>query len=298
MQIQTNRFQEELKQHGSYSFPFLISYENLAGYETGSFLCHWHPEIELTLVTEGEMIYQVSQLSFRLKKGDALFANSGALHSGRMAGSQNCRYTSVTFDARLVYGQENSIFYTRYIQPVLQDSTFPAVHMDGSESWHASGAGLIRELIRFGTEACEGYELDILSCLSRFWKLLYLCHGRRLPAPPHDRRNEERIRILLSYIKEHYSSELTLDELSGQIHVSRGECCRIFKRYMNQPLFDFILQYRIRQSMNYLGSTGLSVTEIASLSGFQDSNYFARVFRRFAGCSPLHFRKSAGHTPA
>jgi len=293
MQILTNRFQEELKRHGSYSFPFLISYENLAGYETGSFLWHWHPEIELTLVTEGEMFYQINQLCFTLKKGDALFANSGVLHSGHMIGKCNCSYTSVTFDARLLYGQENSVFYTRYLQPILQDYSLPAVHLDGSENWHATAISLIQEIIHSGSEASEAFEFDILSGLSKFWKLLFLCHTSRLPATYVNKRNEERIRVLLSYIEKEYASRLTLSDLSGQIHLSCGECCRIFKKYMKQPLFEFVLQYRIKQSMNYLRGTDLPVTEIASLVGFQDSNYFARVFRRITGCSPIKFRKSA-----
>ena len=48
MQIITDPAGKELKKHGDSSFPFLVSYERLSGYETGSFLWHWHPEIELT----------------------------------------------------------------------------------------------------------------------------------------------------------------------------------------------------------------------------------------------------------
>ncbi len=50
MQIITDPAGKELKKHGDSSFPFLVSYERLSGYETGSFLWHWHPEIELTYI--------------------------------------------------------------------------------------------------------------------------------------------------------------------------------------------------------------------------------------------------------
>ena len=55
MQIITNNAGKELKKHGDNAFPFLVSYERLSGYETGSFLWHWHPEIELTYVKKGEV---------------------------------------------------------------------------------------------------------------------------------------------------------------------------------------------------------------------------------------------------
>ena len=54
MQIITNNAGKELKKHGDSAFPFLVSYERLSGYETGSFLWHWHPEIELTYILSPE----------------------------------------------------------------------------------------------------------------------------------------------------------------------------------------------------------------------------------------------------
>ena len=103
-QIITNPSGQELKEHGSYRFPFLVSRERLSRYETGSFLWHWHTEIEFTLVTDGCMIYQINDSSISLNEGDALFGNSGTLHSAHRADEGDCRYISITFSPRLLYG--------------------------------------------------------------------------------------------------------------------------------------------------------------------------------------------------
>ena len=78
MQIITNQFQKELKQHGNEQFPFLVSYQKLSEYESGSFMWHWHPEIEITYVQKGTMCYKVNHMVYHLKEGDIVFNNSGA----------------------------------------------------------------------------------------------------------------------------------------------------------------------------------------------------------------------------
>ena len=115
MQIITQKNQKELKEHGNYAFPVNISVEEIQSYETGSFLWHWHPEVELTLVLSGEIEYQVDETTYILKSGDGLFCNSNSLHSGHMRNENDCTYLSVTFHPRFLYGYENSILQTKYV---------------------------------------------------------------------------------------------------------------------------------------------------------------------------------------
>ena len=62
MQIALRNDGRELKSHGDHSFPVLVSPERLDAYEMGSFACHWHPEIEFTLILSGEILYCCGQV--------------------------------------------------------------------------------------------------------------------------------------------------------------------------------------------------------------------------------------------
>ena len=92
IQIITNEHQEELKEHGTYEFPVLVSDEALSRFYTSSFQWHWHTEIELTLITEGTMVYQINDQIFYPRAGQALFGNSNTMHTGRMENGRDCRY--------------------------------------------------------------------------------------------------------------------------------------------------------------------------------------------------------------
>ena len=88
------------------------------------------------------------------------------------------------------------------------------------------------------------------------------------------------------------SGEITLEELADQIHLCKSESCRLFKRYMKESLFDYLLAYRVELSLELLRHTDLDVTGIAGNCGFTNPGYYARIFRRKMGCTPLQYRKN------
>ena len=102
MQLALRGDGREMKSHGDYGFPLLISLEHLSAYEMSSFACHWHPELEFTLILKGEILYQINDHTYRLKAGEGVFCNSNMLHTGRRAGSSDCTYLSVTVKPSLL----------------------------------------------------------------------------------------------------------------------------------------------------------------------------------------------------
>ncbi|WP_342978140.1 MULTISPECIES: AraC family transcriptional regulator [unclassified Ruminococcus] len=290
MQIITNQFQKELKQHGNEQFPFLVSYQKLSEYESGSFMWHWHPEIEITYVRKGTMCYKVNNLVYHLKEGDIVFNNSGALHSGTMENQEDCTYIPVTFDPRLIYGFFQSTINSKYVDPVIQDSMLPAICIDQSESWHKPFREYLLRIIALDEKKPDFYELDITICLQSMWRLL-LEHITYEPQASRENSLEyDRIKKILSYIEDNYQNKITLNDIAGHIHLCESECTRLFKRHMNTTLFAFLQEYRIERSLEFL-QAGEPVSTVALNTGFSDPNYYSKVFAKIKGCSPREYRK-------
>ena len=290
MQIITNQFQKELKQHGNEHFPFLVSYQKLSEYESGSFMWHWHPEIEITYVRKGTMCYKVNNLVYHLKEGDIVFNNSGALHSGTMENQEDCTYIPVTFDSRLIYGFFQSTINSKYVDPVIQDSMLPAICIDQSESWHKPFREYLLRIIALDEKKPDFYELDITICLQSMWRLL-LEHITYEPQASRENSLEyDRIKKILSYIEENYQNKITLNDIAGHIHLCESECTRLFKRHMNTTLFAFLQEYRIERSLEFL-QADQPVSAVADKAGFSDPNYYSKVFAKIKGCSPREYRK-------
>lgn len=289
MQIITNQFQKELKQHGNEQFPFLVSYQKLSEYESGSFMWHWHPEIEITYVQKGTMCYKVNHMVYHLKEGDIVFNNSGALHSGTMENQKDCAYIPVTFDSRLIYGFFQSTVNSKYVDPVIQDSMLPAICIDQSEPWHKPFREYLLRIIDLDEKKPDFYELDITICLQSMWRLL-LEHITYEPQASRENSLEyDRIKKILSYIEENYQNKITLNDIAGHIHLCESECTRLFKRHMNTTLFAFLQEYRIERSLEFL-QADQPVSAVADKAGFSDPNYYSKVFAKIKGCSPREYR--------
>lgn len=291
MQIVTDGSQKELKKHGSDEFPLLVSYEQLSRYKSGSFLWHWHPELEITLVLEGEMLYKVNQCTYHMRTGDILLGNANVLHAGLMENMEDCRYVSITFAPKMIYGFYEGVLRKKYVEPFLQNFSLPAVYVNTSQEWYEEFAGCVRRIINLYEEKAEFFEIEIVETLQRLWRCMLKNLPGDLPYAEHSKVERNRMRAIMDYLEINYMNKIQMKDIAAQIHLCESECSRLFKRYMNVSLFTFLQEYRVERSLEFLLGSGDSIMEVAQKSGFTDSNYYAKVFARVKGCSPQKYRK-------
>lgn len=106
-------------------------------------------------------------------------------------------------------------------------------------------------------------------------------------------RNRD-IVMVMEYIKENYDLDLKLDCLAELVHLNGQYLSRLFKQETNFTLTQFITACRIEKAKHYLSySSEDTVVEISQKCGFIDSNYFARVFKKYEGLSPSQYQQQA-----
>lgn len=98
------------------------------------------------------------------------------------------------------------------------------------------------------------------------------------------------------YIDDHLSEKLSLDEICNHFFFSKNAVYRLFHDEFHTTVNDFIIKKRLKRSQELLQSKPeLNVTQIASLCGFPDYNYFIRLFKKQVGITPLQFKKQHSH---
>jgi AraC-like DNA-binding protein len=293
MQISVDHQHRELKMHGSKEYPILISREVLSRYDKGYFLDHWHPEIEFTYIIEGEILYTINGFELLLKEGQGIFCNQNMMHSGKMHNRQECKYLSITFLPKLIYGFELSRIKTKYIDEIVKNPSLSHLLLLDNDQGARNILEILSEINTLQLINKEINELKLLTLLTSIWMNLYDCFEKskdELSVCSYNEKELNRLKKILEYIHNNYGSKMSLEEIAGTINICTNECCRFFKKYMNATISAYILDYRIEKSLYLLDNTDLSITELAHDIGFSSGSYFTQVFRKKMGFTPNQYR--------
>jgi AraC-like DNA-binding protein len=96
---------------------------------------------------------------------------------------------------------------------------------------------------------------------------------------------------VIDHIKANLDKPLPVGELADILGLSRAHFSRRFAESEGLPPAEFVLQQRLQRAAKLLTNTAfLPVKEVAILCGFEDANYFSKVFRRVYGINPTEFR--------
>ena len=94
----------------------------------------------------------------------------------------------------------------------------------------------------------------------------------------------------IHYIDNNFEKKITIDELSRLCVMSNTNFRRIFTAVCGVSPIQYLLNVRLRRAKDYLSHTKFSVDEIAQKCGFNDVEYFCRIFKKRTRISPGKYR--------
>jgi YesN/AraC family two-component response regulator len=96
---------------------------------------------------------------------------------------------------------------------------------------------------------------------------------------------------IIRHIEEHYAEEITLKRVAELITMDASYVSDLFKKKTGQTLTHYVQNRRIQAARMLLTETTQSVGDIARLVGFENDNYFIKIFKRWCGVTPSEYRK-------
>ena len=176
------------------------------------------------------------------------------------------------------------------MKPYSMDGSIIYCILKNDTKWQKDILQNLEEIYKEYTKRSIGFELQILTLLFSIWNMMVRNYFVSF-SNDNVIYNTSRIKTIINYVHNHYSEKINLDDISSQVNLSKGACCREFKKYMNCSIFEYITNYRLVESEKLLITTNESITDIAYKCGFASASYFIEKFKLQTGMSPFIYRK-------
>ncbi|CAM3691752.1 AraC family transcriptional regulator [Flavobacterium chungbukense] len=98
------------------------------------------------------------------------------------------------------------------------------------------------------------------------------------------------IKEVTEYIKQNLKENMSLKSLSEKACMSTTSFYRFFKRELGMSPIEYILNEKIKCAKNLLKNPTLQINEVCYLAGFEDANYFIRLFKKYEGITPKQYQ--------
>ena len=277
---------------GNIQFPFRIGYEDIWQYYNGKFACHWHKEIEFTYVYQGRMKYHVNDKIYELKKGQCLFVNANTFHRGEHINKEECKYFAMTFNAHFLANEEELI-YKKYILPIIYSKNLASFIFLPENKLEKKIIKQIKYIDKCYQKKSLFYEMEIKEHLLKLWQILWKIFESEIEIGMDKNYYKQLVKVkqIIEFIHIHYAEKITLKLIANNVHISISDCSHSFKKFMKESVFEYILYYRIQQSLYLLQSDDYSIMQIALKVGFNSSSYYSKLFKKYMKMTPREYKK-------
>lgn len=237
-----------------------------------TFPCHIHHSFSLGLVQQGRRIIYVDQTPHLICANECFIINPYQPHSCGVAEEEGHSYEVISLSPRLlqdIYKEvANAAEVPRFYQVKI---TEPAI-VNGFADW------LKKQSRHNLTDSAE---------LIAVLRELVLRYAQAEPvAPEHSR--QAIVAQACAYIEANFDRLIRLNEIAAVTHVSPFYLNRIFRQEIGIPPHTYLLQARIKKSLEQLLQTG-SILEAAYALGFSDQSHFSRFFKKNIGLTPKQY---------
>ena len=257
---------------------------SMATLESPHIPAHWHDAMEILFCLNGEVRIHAEHDTLTLSHNQLIVFDSKEVHSIH-SDSKLYMFLCIHVDKKLlsVYCPNLELYHIK-CRPVPLD--------DPKEIKYIHLCQLAHELTRTNIKNAstramrsDGTALLMLADLIQYF-------SEYAPPETASGHGNRTIRELISYVNEHYTEKLSLEDAADYVGFSREYFCRFFKQHMGLTFLRYLNEVRISHAGRLLSSTDLSISEIMNTCGFTNQTIFNRLFKEIYGMTPRQARKT------
>ena len=237
---------------------------------------HWHNELQLTYVLKGTLRINTMNDNFTLNENEMIFINKDVLHQIRETSTSHYRSITfpkslITFSNELIKAQIEHLLESNLEVYIIKEASIidqlnESIYSNKTDSYREYHISLLLSEIIFHILSNYDFKEDTKE--------------QHLP-----------LQQCLCFIHMHYNEDMTLYDIASYGNISEGHCERLFKNVLDTSPIEYLIDYRIKKSLELLNGKDNTITQIAMEVGFNSTSYFIQCFKKRMGMTPKQYAK-------
>jgi len=246
---------------------------------------HWHEEIEILYPLNGKILLTVDGNKHIIPEHHFAVIESCQVHS-----TYNYNKTAMFLCIHITKKMLEA--YLPNIE-LYRITCLPELITDELTSPYHEICHFLENLTRLYIQDTPTYTLEANGMVMQIaGRLLHdFSSIRKMQLSDMDQLTRDRIQRVITYVEEHYTSPISLQEICDHVGLGKEYFCRFFKKNMNLSFLNYLNETRLAHAYQDLLTTDLSITEIMEKNGISNQKLFNRSFKELYGCTPSEVRK-------
>ena len=243
---------------------------------------HLHQTMEIIVMKEGRVDFQVSGSKYDLRENDVLIINPFEPHSAIIPrGCDRVVYYALNFDIGRLLDVPVRRLRTICDTLINGNAYYDNLLADGEIK-----DGVLDSALEIANSTGEDELVDFSALLRIFSKL---GEPELNPNEKKNKRSDQFIREVVFYIQTTPLQDVSLEAIANLLSYNKAYFTTLFKKNFGMNFTDYVNNYKITIAKGYIRNGNYNLNEVAEQSGFNYYAYFFKKFKAIVGVSPSEF---------
>lgn len=230
---------------------------------------HFHNQIELIYIINGETVAIADQKKTAIKAGELFFAFPNQIHYYEK--TPIGKYIVILFSSKLLYGMEDILYNNVPKSNLITEDNLPNL------------SNIITDIVNASGDFSHTTRVGIMNqLLAAILPLLEL--------KPRIKTNNTTLQSVLDYCTKNFSNDLTLDILAEDLHVSKFHISHLLNQKLGISFSTYLNNIRVHRACFLLNNSDNKISDISEEVGFGSIRSFNRAFKSVMNMTPLEYR--------
>jgi AraC-like DNA-binding protein len=254
---------------------------------------HSHTDYEIYYFHAGKCNYLIGDRIYTLAPGDLILMYGMTLHCAKIDPSEAYVRSIVHFDPAIVRPYLELPGAANVLEPFQTLKNY-RIRLRGPEKEEAERMLERMNGFRQRRDAVADNRMQ-LALIDLLYFLYEQCRQPLRDRKEFPSAKEKTVQQIVTWLEDHYTADLHMDELQRHMHLSKSYIAKIFKEVTGVTLFDYVYRKRINEArVRFMLDPETSVTDVCFRLGFKHLAHFSRLFKKHVGMTPEQCKKQAG----